>query len=202
MATATDLKLDSRQRLLAAARALLWANSYGAVSVDDICAQAAVNKGSFYHHFPSKLELTKAAFDAHWHEIRPHLDALFSPQVAPLDRLTGYLQMARQLQGDKHAECGRVLGCPYTTLGCETAADAGFREVAALQVERTCRYFAAAIRDAQREGLVATELDAEALAHQLQAFITGTMAQARIANSLTSLDQLDAGVRRLLGARG
>jgi hypothetical protein len=133
--------------------------------------------------------------------MRPYLDALFSPQVPPLERLTGYLQAAQKMQGDKHAECGQVLGCPYTTLGCESAPDAGFREVAALKIERTCRYFAAAIRDAQREGLVAAELDADDLAHQLQAFVAGTLAQARIANSLAPLAQLDAGVRRLLGVR-
>lgn len=44
----------TRQSLWVTSRTLLWKNSYGSVSVRDICRQAGVNKGSFYHFFPSQ----------------------------------------------------------------------------------------------------------------------------------------------------
>ena len=36
---------DTKQRLLDAAGRLIWEQSYGAVSVDEICDQAGANKG-------------------------------------------------------------------------------------------------------------------------------------------------------------
>jgi len=41
----------TKDKLLQVAFDLLWDNSYGSVSVGDICERAGVNKGSFYHFF-------------------------------------------------------------------------------------------------------------------------------------------------------
>ena len=200
VAGAVEGKADSRQRLLSAARELLWLNSYGAVSVDDLCQRAAVNKGSFYHHFASKAELATAAFEAHWEEIRPALDAIFSAQVPPLERLDRYAAANLQIQAQKQQEYGCVLGCPYTTIGCEAnAQETQLRAIASLKAERTIRYFAGAIRDAQAQGLVPSG-DPRTLAEECQAFAAGTAAQARISGSLVPFSRLAAGMRRLLGA--
>ncbi|MCK6490147.1 MAG: TetR/AcrR family transcriptional regulator [Planctomycetes bacterium] len=193
-------KADSRQRLLDAARELLWLSSYGAVSVDDLCRRAEVNKGSFYHHFDSKSALAVAAFEAHWEEMRPALDGIFSPQVPPLERLDRYAAVNGELQAQKRQEHGHVLGCPYTSLGCEAGAhEAGLRQVAALKAERACRYFASAIRDAQAAGQIPPG-DPERLALECQAYVAGTAAQARIQDSLEPFQRLADGLRRLLGA--
>ena len=51
---------DAKQRLLQATIDLIWQNSYGAVTVDNICERAGVKKGSFYYFFPSKTDLVVA----------------------------------------------------------------------------------------------------------------------------------------------
>ncbi len=43
--------------ILAAARKLFGAHGFGATSIDDIAAKAAVAKGAVYHHFSSKEEV-------------------------------------------------------------------------------------------------------------------------------------------------
>ena len=53
----------SKTKLLETAIDMIWASSYGSVSVDDICAKAGVNKGSFYYAFKSKSDLAVAAFE-------------------------------------------------------------------------------------------------------------------------------------------
>ena len=54
---------DTRQRIIAGARDLIYSRSYAAVGVAEICQQAAVNKGSFYYFFPSKQALSLAVID-------------------------------------------------------------------------------------------------------------------------------------------
>ena len=100
---------DAKDRLLDAAIKLVWRNSYGAVSVEDICHEAGVKKGSFYHFFPGKNELVAAAFRQYWVDLRPELDEgtrilLDALQVFPTDEAldigcgAGYLglHIARQ----------------------------------------------------------------------------------------------------------
>src|SRR5882757_3141217 len=78
---------DTRERLLSAALDLIWSGSYGTVGVEEICARADVRKGTFYHFFPSKADLVVAAYEAHWQEVKPSYDAIFSTAVPPLERL-------------------------------------------------------------------------------------------------------------------
>lgn len=77
---------DAKERLLEAMMELIWTGSYGGTSVDHICEHAGVKKGSFYYFFESKSALALAALDHSWAEHRRELDAVFSPEVDPLDR--------------------------------------------------------------------------------------------------------------------
>ena len=61
---------DTKQRLLNTALKLVWEQSYGSVSVDQICEKADVRKGSFYHFFASKADLAIAAAEEHWNKLR------------------------------------------------------------------------------------------------------------------------------------
>ena len=200
MAASTEAPApDSRARLIAAARELLWRNSYASVSVDDLCKRAEVNKGSFYHHFPSKVELATAAFESMWEGMRPFLDGIFSPVVPALERFDRYCAATVQLQTQKRAEDGCVIGCPFTNLGSEVGTqDDHLRQLSALKSQRSCLYFAASIRDGQAAGQIPAG-DPVLLASQVQAFVTGVATQARIANDLAPFAHLSAGVRRLLG---
>jgi len=53
--------LDTRESLVAAARALFAERGYGATPIEEIARSARVTKGALYHHFADKRELFKAA---------------------------------------------------------------------------------------------------------------------------------------------
>jgi AcrR family transcriptional regulator len=54
----------TRGRLIATARRLFAAQGFAATSTEEILGEAAVSRGALYHHFASKTELFRAAFEA------------------------------------------------------------------------------------------------------------------------------------------
>ncbi len=76
---------------------LIWTNSYGSTTVDQICAKACVRKGSFYHFFDAKSDLAQPAIEGEWNRIRSELDRIFSPTVPPLERLRGFCRHAHEM---------------------------------------------------------------------------------------------------------
>ena len=186
---------------MAAALDLIWTSSYGSVSVDDICAQAKVNKGSFYHFFPSKSDLAVAAYEAHWQEKRPFYDQVFSPQHEPLERIESWCRAIYAAQREKFEKYGHVVGCPYANVGSELATqDANIRAKTQEMLERGQRYLETAIADAQRLGLVEVK-DPKTASKQISCSILGLMMQAKIENSLEVLEGLEPTVMCLLGAK-
>ena len=55
---------ETRSKIIASAIKLFSNRGYNAASVDDICADAGISKGAFYHHFKSKQDLFLALLDA------------------------------------------------------------------------------------------------------------------------------------------
>ncbi|MDP1545077.1 MAG: TetR/AcrR family transcriptional regulator [Anaerolineales bacterium] len=54
---------ETRAKILESAIKLFSARGYNAASVDDICRDAGISKGAFYHHFESKQALFLALLD-------------------------------------------------------------------------------------------------------------------------------------------
>lgn len=55
---------ETRARILESAIKLFSNRGFNTASVDDICAEAGVSKGAFYHHFESKQALFIALLDS------------------------------------------------------------------------------------------------------------------------------------------
>ena len=53
----------TRQKLVESAIRLMLQQGYAGTSIDEICSQAGVTKGSFFHHFENKEAITKAAVE-------------------------------------------------------------------------------------------------------------------------------------------
>src|ERR1700677_948756 len=146
---------DARERLLLVAFDLIWQQSYGSVSVEDICDRAKVKKGSFYYFFPSKSDLAVAAYEEHWQKGRPNYDRIFSPLVPPLERIENYCQFVYERQRETYKKSGRVLGCPFAAAAAELSTqDEKIRQKAQEMFSRKCKYVETALRDAQKEGLI------------------------------------------------
>jgi len=174
---------DANIRLTRAALELLWEESYGAVTIDDICKRADVKKGSFYYFFQSKSDLACAAIDWLWeNEWKPSLDRIYSASVEPLQRIANHLESAYHRHAQMKLEHGKVLGCPIVSVGSEMSTQderlgQKVREICA----RKRRYYESAIRDAVATGSI-EPCDVTRKAQCLAGLIEGIITQARIHN--------------------
>jgi TetR/AcrR family transcriptional repressor of nem operon len=192
---------ETKQKLLTVAMDLIWESSYGSVSVDDICTKAGVNKGSFYHAFKSKSDLAVAAFERHWESKRPLLDQIFSAQVPPLERLEKYCQAIVNDQKSKYESFGKMLGCPFCSVGSELSTqDEKIRLKTEQIAQRNLKYVESLVRDLAKEGLIEAK-DTTELAEEVLSYIVGVLLQAKIENSVKHIERLQQGVMRHLGIK-
>lgn len=192
---------DTKEKLLQVAFDLIWNQSYGSVSVDQICERAHVNKGSFYHFFQSKSELAVEAYEENWREKQPDFDRIFSPQNPPLERLLLWCQYVRARQRQKAEKYGHVCGCPYASLGTELATqDEKIRAKSQEIMDRTIRYLDSALRDALREGLISLA-DSAAGAKRIYTAVLGLLLFAKVHNDLNVLDDLESLIMDTAGAK-
>jgi len=191
----------SKSKLLDTAIDMIWASSYGSVSVDDICVKAGVNKGSFYYFFKSKSDLAAAAFERHWDAKRERMDRIFSPQVPPLERLDQYMSVIIDDQTARFRALGKMPGCPFCSLGSELSTqDEKIRVKVENILGRQMKYVESLVRDLAAEGLIQAPNQKE-LAEEIVSYIGGTLMQAKIENSVKHVERLGHGVRRILGLK-
>jgi len=180
---------------------LIWDSSYGSVSVDDICKRAGINKGSFYHFFPSKADLVAQAYEEHWKEKRPMMDRIFSPQTPPVERIQAMCRMIYEVQREKAEKYGHVCGCPYASVGSEIATlDEKVRARSEHLMNASRKYVESAIADAIREGSV-TVKDPVAAAVTMNSLLLGMLLEARVKNDLKVLEDLEPTIMNFLGVK-
>jgi TetR/AcrR family transcriptional regulator, transcriptional repressor for nem operon len=83
---------DVQPKLMAAATDLIRRFGYVATTVDQICAEAGVTKGAFFHYFTSKEELAVACL-GQWDERMQEVEATapFAGRPDPRERVAGYM---------------------------------------------------------------------------------------------------------------
>lgn len=89
-------RLNAKRRLLDETYTLMLSKGYPSTSVDEICEAAGVSKGSFYHYFKSKQDLTLAMIEHHMADAKDVLEG-------GLD-LTGVEGAQRAVRYVKHIE--------------------------------------------------------------------------------------------------
>jgi TetR/AcrR family transcriptional repressor of nem operon len=110
----TKPETNAKQKLLDSAMKLMIRKGFKATTVDDICAEAGLTKGSFFHYFDGKEDLAKAAVK-HFHEFQQCLfdGAEFRSVADPLERVYGRLEFiacfARNPQMPKSCLIGNLV---------------------------------------------------------------------------------------------
>lgn len=178
-----DSRTDTRQRLIDSARDLIYARSYTDVGVQEICDRAGVRKGSFYHFFPSKRDLTLAMLDqfqAFFH--KDILERAFTADIPPLQRISRFFEYAGDFQQQMKQDTGQMPGCPFGNIACEMSTR---DEAIRLKVEHIIRDAEIPFEQALAEAVANGDLpamDTAATARALFAYVEGIMVYAKAHN--------------------
>ena len=102
---------ESKTKLLDATLKVVRQKGYAATRVEDVCAEAGLTKGSFFHHFKSKDELALAA-TAHFAAMADGLFATapYRSLSDPRDRVIGYVKFRKAILTGELPEFTCLLG--------------------------------------------------------------------------------------------
>ncbi len=155
-------KAGARDRLIAAAERLFYAEGIHAVGVDRLCAEAEVSKRSLYQHFGGKDEVVTAMLKAQ--------GAKFAARLAPDGRSPRERILAVFDALDQEVNSPDFRGCPFVGAATELKdRDHPAVRVACEQKAALTEYFAEALR-------AGGDRDAEVLAVQLTLIFDGASA--------------------------
>ncbi len=101
----------AREVLMEATSALFLERGFGGTSVEAICERAELSKGSFFYHFKSKEDATRATLEWFFEASREQLAASgFESKQDPVERLMTYLAGVTRLAAAGTGPQGCLLG--------------------------------------------------------------------------------------------
>jgi TetR/AcrR family transcriptional repressor of nem operon len=173
----TTVQHESKTRLLEATLKVVREKGYYATRIEDICAEAELTKGSFFHHFKNKEDLALAAA-AHWdaHTTGYFVGAPYHGLDDPLDRLLAYVDF--RIEGvtgelsDFTCFAGMIVQEVYRT-------HPEIRDACARNIRGHARTLEGDVADAMLTYGVAGDWTAESLALHTQAVVQGAFILAK-----------------------
>jgi AcrR family transcriptional regulator len=187
MAMKSEGKPSARERLLAAASELFYAEGVHTIGIDRVIEQAGVAKASLYNTFGSKDELVRAYLEGRHANTAARITGALGRYRTPRDRLLGVFDA----QGELFAEPG-FRGCAFVSASAESPSDVV--EKAAADYRGWVRgLFTGLAREAGAP-------DPEGLARQLHLLYDGASLSARMDDDPSAAVAARAAAEALLDA--
>src|ERR1700760_898796 len=185
---------ETRQRIVAAAAALMFENGVAETTLEDIRAAAGVSGSQVYHYFEDKQALVRAVID---YQADAVLDAQ-DDHLNHLDTVPG-LRAWRDFIVEHQRRLGCRGGCPIGALGAEVAeVDAVARVAAARALRRWEGRIRAGLQRMHERGDLPAGTDPEQLALATLAALQGGLLMAQLERDTRPLEAaLDAMLDRI-----
>jgi TetR/AcrR family transcriptional repressor of nem operon len=187
---------QSKAKLLDATIKVVRTKGYNATRVEDVCAEAGVTKGSFFHHFKSKDDLALAAMER-WKAGSGNLfaNAPYHLPADPLDRVLAYVDFRKAMLTGEIPE----FTCFAGTMVQETyATNPPLRAACESSISGHAKTLEADIEEAIRKYRVTEAVTAASLARHMQCVIQGAFILAKAAGSAAVAEESIDHLRRYL----
>ena len=174
---------DTRERIISVAKKRFHQRSYADVGIKEICDEASIQKGSFYHFFPSKRDLVLTVIDefaADWAD--GFIGEAFDPSLPPMERFDYVIDAAYFWQKSVGDAEGRLPGCLFGNLALEISTKDDIMRAKLLAVfKHAISRFRDALDEAVETGVI-EPLDSEATAEAMMAYLEGMILIAKAQN--------------------
>ena len=186
---------STKERIIEAAQRLMWANNYGSTSVDKICEEADVRKGSFYYYFGSKEELALEVLEDQWQFAKKQLlDPSFSNNKQTKKQFNLFFQKLSDQYELSQRIKGTMYGCPFGNFGGEMASgDAAIRD----KLDDIFNGFHIYFRDSL-EKIYDDEEQATRVADELLTYFEGMLLLSKIRDDAKIIKQMTPGALKLI----
>jgi len=190
---------DAKENLIESAMELIGTRSYNAVGVQELCEHAGVKKGSFYHFFPSKRDLTLETLDAMWKKFKEQmLDPVFNSDASTIEKFNRMLKNSYEYQISAKDSFGCVTGCGIGNLALELSTqDEEIRNKIEEIFGEWAMYFEEVIREAVKRGDMPADTDPAATGQAILAYIEGVSMLTKTFNDPDMIKRLGEGVMKL-----
>jgi AcrR family transcriptional regulator len=169
---------ETRGHILEAALIQFSSSGYDAASVDDICAEAGVSKGAFYHHFPSKQAVFLALLEDWLKTVDASLEAARKSTVP--ETLTN---MARMLPVIFSQADGRLP--MFLEFWLQASRDETVWKATIAPYQRYLDYFTGLVKQGIEEGSF-RPVDPRSAAQVIVSFAVGLLLQGLLAAESTN----------------
>ena len=175
-ATSTRRERDpagTRQRLIDATVRLMLKQGFAGTSVDTICAEAGMTKGSFFHHFDNKEAIGKAAVEW-WGRMGTSLYSVawHNTEADPLDQIHQMLDIMSSFTMRKDEACVCMVGMMSQEL---SATNPVIQQACAHELNVWTHNVAKMLAAAKRKHKPKTDFDCKAVAWFLNSLWQGSM---------------------------
>lgn len=174
---------DTRERIIEVAKSRFHNRSYADVGIKEICDMAAIQKGSFYHFFPSKRDLVLAVIDEFaidW--ANGFVAEAFDPSLPPMERIDYVIDAAYFWQKSNKDLNGHIPGCLFGNLALEISTQDDVLRSKLNAVFTTAKdRFKDTLDEAVEQGTI-PPLDSDVTAEAMLAYLEGMILLAKAEN--------------------
>ncbi|MGI9535277.1 MAG: TetR/AcrR family transcriptional regulator [Thermodesulfobacteriota bacterium] len=190
---------EAKEKLINSAIDLIGQRSYSSVGVQELCDHAGVKKGSFYHFFDSKKELTIISLDVMWQYYRENcLIPLVESDLSLEEKFNSLLNTSYEMSLSAKECKGCMTGCPFGNLALELSTQ---EEDIRLKIEKVfsdwISCFEEIIKKSIERGELPGNVNTHATAQSIIAYMEGLALMGKTFNDPEIVKNLGCVVKNL-----
>ncbi len=190
--------LSTRERIVNVAKERFHARGYADVGIKEICDNAHIQKGSFYHFFSSKEKLALTVIDEFAEDwANGFVAEAFDSRLQPMERIDYLIDAAYFWQKSVKEKNGKIPGCLFGNLALEmsTKNDVLRAKLNAVFTKAKAR-FKDTLDEAVSKGDI-EPLDSELTAEAMLAYLEGMILLAKSENDPEVLYKLGPAIKTI-----
>ena len=180
--------MSSKERLIAAATKLFYRRGFSSVGTKEICEEAGVNKGTFYHFFPSKVALARDALTHYAMTMAERKTKVLASSITAREKLEEVCNIFLSLNRELAQEEEKIHGCLLGNIALELSqADETIGEHINQLLSHSTTGMAILVSELIQEYGIQDAVEPQEGARRIMAYVEGCLMFAKAQNNLDEL---------------